>query len=177
LPADADAFSLNGASVWFACEAGPSGQLGCPRLATRPVCACYQKPQRFAKCVRRLATDIRFQNVLERGFGGAVRCGAVEWGAHLAEVRPRGVELVDEVLEADHAVLPQEVFYDLVKERSKRGQSAVKARSKRGQSAVRLQPNTLAPRGAPPPPPSRTKWTRRVPHPVLIGHAASLTPY
>ena len=24
------------------------------------------------------------------------------------------------------------------------------------------------------PPPSRTKWTRRVPHPVLIGHAASL---
>jgi hypothetical protein len=30
----------------------------------------------------------------------------------------------------------------------------------------------------PPPPPSpRTKWTRRVPHPVLIGHAASLTPY
>jgi hypothetical protein len=28
-----------------------------------------------------------------------------------------------------------------------------------------------------PPPPSRTKWTRRVPHPVLIGHAASLTPY
>ena len=29
----------------------------------------------------------------------------------------------------------------------------------------------------PPPPRSRTKWTRRVPHPVLIGHAASLTPY
>ena len=27
------------------------------------------------------------------------------------------------------------------------------------------------------PPPLRTKWTRRVPHPVLIGHAASLTPY
>jgi len=27
------------------------------------------------------------------------------------------------------------------------------------------------------PPPSRTKWTRRVPDPVLIGHAASLTPY
>ena len=31
-------------------------------------------------------------------------------------------------------------------------------------------------RGRPPPHP-RTKWTRRVPHPVLIGHAASLTPY
>ena len=28
-----------------------------------------------------------------------------------------------------------------------------------------------------PPPPPRTKWTRRVPHPVLSGHAASLTPY
>ena len=28
--------------------------------------------------------------------------------------------------------------------------------------------------GSPHPP--RTKWTRRVPHPVLIGHAASLTP-
>ena len=26
-------------------------------------------------------------------------------------------------------------------------------------------------------PPPRTQWTRRVPHPVLIGHAASLTPY
>jgi len=26
------------------------------------------------------------------------------------------------------------------------------------------------------PPPPRTKWTRRVPHPVLIGHAASLPP-
>ena len=32
-------------------------------------------------------------------------------------------------------------------------------------------------RPPPPPPPPRTKWTRRVPHPVLIGHAASLTPY
>ena len=29
--------------------------------------------------------------------------------------------------------------------------------------------------GAPPPPPPRTKWTRRVPHPVLTGHAASLS--
>ena len=31
----------------------------------------------------------------------------------------------------------------------------------------------------PPPPPSppRTNWTRRVPRPVLIGHAASLAPY
>jgi len=29
---------------------------------------------------------------------------------------------------------------------------------------------------APNPPPSRTKWTRRVLHPVLIGHAASFTP-
>jgi len=27
----------------------------------------------------------------------------------------------------------------------------------------------------PPPPPPRTKWTLRVPHPVLIGHAASLS--
>ena len=29
----------------------------------------------------------------------------------------------------------------------------------------------------PPPPAPRTNRTRRVPHPVLIGHAASLTPY
>jgi len=29
----------------------------------------------------------------------------------------------------------------------------------------------------PPPLPLRTKWTHRVPHPVLIGHAASLTSY
>ena len=27
------------------------------------------------------------------------------------------------------------------------------------------------------PPPPRTKWTRLVPHPVLIAHAAPLTPY
>ena len=30
-----------------------------------------------------------------------------------------------------------------------------------------------APPSPPPPPPARTKWTRRVPHPVLIGHAVS----
>jgi flagellar biosynthesis GTPase FlhF len=29
--------------------------------------------------------------------------------------------------------------------------------------------------GGTPPPSPRTKWTRRVPHPVLIGHAASLS--
>ena len=29
-------------------------------------------------------------------------------------------------------------------------------------------------RPPPPPPPPRTKWTRRVPHPVLIGHAVCL---
>jgi hypothetical protein len=41
-------------------------------------------------------------------------------------------------------------------------------------------PRAAAGAGAPltgRPPPPRTKWTRRVPHPVLIGHAASLTPY
>ena len=31
--------------------------------------------------------------------------------------------------------------------------------------------------GPPPPHPPRTSWTRCVPHPVLVGHAASLTPY
>ena len=36
---------------------------------------------------------------------------------------------------------------------------------------------TLKQQVRPPPLPSRTKWTRRVHHPVLIGHAASLTPY
>jgi hypothetical protein len=54
--------------------------------------------------------------------------------------------------------------------------------------AAQVFENLIAPTGkpirfrhsaAPPPPtpPSRTKWTRRVHHPVLIGHAASLTPY
>jgi hypothetical protein len=40
------------------------------------------------------------------------------------------------------------------------------------------QEHTRIPLGTelyPPPPPPRTKWTRRVPHPVLIGHAASLS--
>ena len=40
------------------------------------------------------------------------------------------------------------------------------------EGAVRLPP---LPRTVPPP--SRTNRTRRVPHPVLIGHAASLAPY
>ena len=31
--------------------------------------------------------------------------------------------------------------------------------------------------GPPPPPPPRTNRTRRVLHPILIGHAASFTPY
>ena len=38
--------------------------------------------------------------------------------------------------------------------------------------------NAVGDARAPPPPPlSRTNRTRHVPHPVLIGHAASLTPY
>ena len=39
------------------------------------------------------------------------------------------------------------------------------------QTAERVRRETRG--GAPPPAPPRTKWTRRVPHPVLIGHAAS----
>ena len=46
-----------------------------------------------------------------------------------------------------------------------------------GERALRRDLRRHLVRGASPPPPSRTKWTRRVPHPVLIGHAASLTPY
>ena len=57
---------------------------------------------------------------------------------------------------------------------------APRARSRRTStrwcSARRLAPQ-VPPRPPPPPPPPRTNWTRRVPHPVLIGHAASLTPY
>jgi hypothetical protein len=47
-------------------------------------------------------------------------------------------------------------------------------------SHVLVLPSHVSPtrrKAAPPPPPPRTKWTRRVPHPVLSGHAASLTPY
>ena len=42
---------------------------------------------------------------------------------------------------------------------------------------ARPPPRGAPPRPPPPPPPPRTKWTRRVPRPVLIGHAASLTLY
>ena len=38
-------------------------------------------------------------------------------------------------------------------------------------------PASCARHGQPPAPPPRTKWTRRFLHPVLIGHASSLTPY
>jgi len=49
----------------------------------------------------------------------------------------------------------------------------------RGAAVARLLSDGFAATGgAPPPSPSpRNKWTRRVPHPVLIGHTASLTPY
>jgi hypothetical protein len=43
--------------------------------------------------------------------------------------------------------------------------------------AVALQEETVALRGMVETAPPGTKWTRRVPHPVLSGHAASLTPY
>ena len=39
--------------------------------------------------------------------------------------------------------------------------------------AQQLAAQLRAAGGAPPPPPPRTKWTRRVLHPVLIGHAAA----
>ena len=42
-------------------------------------------------------------------------------------------------------------------------------------AGVKLWGKVIGTRADPPPPPPRTKWTRRVPHPVLIGHAASLT--
>jgi hypothetical protein len=48
----------------------------------------------------------------------------------------------------------------------------------RGETAASGGAAASAAHWCPPPPPSpRTEWTRRVPHPVLSGHAASLTPY
>jgi len=44
-------------------------------------------------------------------------------------------------------------------------------------AALDASPSRLQSQVPSPPPSPRTKWTRRVPHPVLIGHAASLTPY
>ena len=43
-----------------------------------------------------------------------------------------------------------------------------------GEVDIFVQPSNARPEPVLPPP-SRTKWTRRVPHPVLIGHAASLS--
>jgi hypothetical protein len=57
---------------------------------------------------------------------------------------------------------------------------ATSARRPRSQAAAdrrRARLRGMRPSARPPHPPPRTKWTRRVPHPVLIGHAASLTPY
>ena len=65
-----------------------------------------------------------------------------------------------------------------------RGGAAALSRCSRGAPTPATRSGTQgAPRGAAPPPPPppapppRTKWTRRVPHPVLTGHAASLTSY
>ena len=46
--------------------------------------------------------------------------------------------------------------------------------ARRGGQAQAQAQDELFDRDVPPPPP-RTKWTRRVPHSVLIGHAASLS--
>ena len=48
------------------------------------------------------------------------------------------------------------------------GQSRWTTRDDKADHATELMQRCL-------PPPPRTKWTRRVPHPVLIGHAASLS--
>ena len=47
--------------------------------------------------------------------------------------------------------------------------------ARNGMKGIGVQAGGQAP--APPPPPPGTDRTRRVPHPVLSGHAASLTPY
>jgi hypothetical protein len=61
----------------------------------------------------------------------------------------------------------------------KRGRAAERpaagAGSLGGEMAAALQGLVAARKSQVPPP--RIKWTRRVPHPVLIGHAASLAPY
>jgi HEAT repeat protein len=61
-------------------------------------------------------------------------------------------------------------------------QKSTSANRPRAQDPGQLTVEALAkvgsgPAPAPAPPSLRTKWTRRVPHPVLIGHAVSLTPY
>jgi hypothetical protein len=48
--------------------------------------------------------------------------------------------------------------------------------AKKAAGSLVAQPGDVVFFGGPPPLPPRTDWTRRVPHPVLIGHAASLTP-
>jgi hypothetical protein len=72
-------------------------------------------------------------------------------GPHLLDVRSRRdrVRLSDVVVADVHGHLPPP-----------------RNRDQRDQRLDACTKNT--------PPPFRTKWTRRVPHPVLIGHAASL---
>ena len=49
---------------------------------------------------------------------------------------------------------------------------ALRLMREKGLKKESLAGRTKDHRGSPPPPP-RTKWTRRVPHPVLIGHVPS----
>ena len=56
-------------------------------------------------------------------------------------------------------------------ERQGGAHAPVRARGRDGHPPRRARQRVRGARGAPPPP--RTKWTRRVPHPVLIGHSSS----
>ena len=69
--------------------------------------------------------------------------------------------------------------YQSVK-RLKRPRPRATGHAARGRGGARRRRTALRghrARARAPPPPRRTKWTRRVPHLVLSGHAASLTPY
>ena len=58
---------------------------------------------------------------------------------------------------------------------AQRARAAPCPRPRRAARHSATGPRHALPHSSPPPP--CTKWTRRVPHPVLIGHASSLAPY
>jgi hypothetical protein len=112
-----------------------------------------------------VVSDVRRADVGEKGRGG---CERMLPAAPALRLRPKPRNLPRSPQRAGRAPLPRRALT-----RAARAQGA--AAGARGRVGVGAVPGRRGRQPTSPPP--RTNRTRRGPHPVLIGHAASLTPY